>query len=120
MYLLFTPWAMTSTSGRLFHAESKKSTRPLVFTRKNLTGKWIILLCLTEGRVQNGRWTSKNSEILWTLPWFNNIVISKQLNCFSTDDDTRSFYGQFRLRSYCTENAVRSLIYTVHIFHTRL
>ena len=39
-------------------------------------GKWIILLCLTVGRVQNGRWTSKNSEILWTL-----ISVS-QTSCF--------------------------------------
>ena len=46
-------------------AESKESTRPLVLTRKQ--GKWIIRLCLTVGQVQNGRRTSKNSEILWTL-----------------------------------------------------
>ena len=29
--------------------------------------KWIILLCLTVGRVQNGRRTSKKFGILWTL-----------------------------------------------------
>ena len=41
------------------------SGRP--YKEKPSQGKWIILLCLTAGRVQNGRRTSKNSEILWTL-----------------------------------------------------
>ena len=34
---------------------------------KTWLGKWIILICLTVGQVQNGRRTSKNSEIFWTL-----------------------------------------------------
>ena len=33
-----------------------------------------------------------------------------------TDDDTRSFCGQCRSRSDCTECAVWYLIYTVHVF----
>ena len=38
------------------------------------------------------------------------------LNFVLTDDDTRSFCGQCRLRSDHTEHAVLSLIYNVHIF----
>ena len=38
---------------------------------KTCQGKWIIFLCLTVGRVQNGRCTRKNFEILWTLERVN-------------------------------------------------
>ena len=38
------------------------------------------------------------------------------MNSFLTDDDAISYCGQCRLRSDCTERAVLSLIYTVHIF----
>ena len=38
------------------------------------------------------------------------------INYFLTDDDTRSFCGQCRSRFDCTECAVGSLIYIVHIF----
>ena len=45
-------------------------------------GKWIILLCLTARRVQNGRRTSKNSEILWTLHYAILILTHQQLTAF--------------------------------------
>ena len=35
------------------------------------------------------------------------------LRLFLTDNDTRSFWGQCRSRSDCTEREVRSLLYTV-------
>ena len=70
LWIVWT-WYLTLT-----FAESKESTRPIVLTRKKLgQGKWIILLCLTEGRVQNGRRTSKNFEILWTLPWLMTLTL---------------------------------------------
>ena len=37
---------------------------PLILTRKNLVRASGLSLCLAIGRVQNGRQTSKNSEIL--------------------------------------------------------
>ena len=42
---------------------------------KTWSGQVDYLLCLTVGRVQNGRWTSKISEILWTLLTWNLVKI---------------------------------------------
>ena len=48
---------------------------PHPYLEKLGQGKWIILLCQTVGQVQNGRWTSMNSEIFCTLKW----VLSKNI-----------------------------------------
>ena len=56
----------SSASGRVQRINS--SACP--YEEKLGKGKWFILFYLTVGRVQNGRWMSKNSEILWTLLWW--------------------------------------------------
>ena len=50
---------------------------------------------------------------VWMIPY------NFGLDSFLTDDATRSFCGQCRSRSDCTEREVWSLIYTVHIFISR-
>ena len=65
------------------------------------------LLNLNQGRSKS--WLCDES---WGKPY------SKRRNAVNSflPDDTRSFCGQCRSRSDCTEHAVWSFIYTVHIF----
>ena len=56
-------------------------------------------------------------ELLCKKKYFFQIINSVlYINSFLTNDDSRSFCGQCRSRSDCTEHAVLSLIYTDHIF----
>ena len=91
--------------------ESRESTSPLVIFGQ---GKWIILLCLTVGQLQNGRRTSYNSEIFWTLiyPFLTRFLTHYQTTNLNSSklrefaDDNFKFDKNGRKLSKQVENTV--------------
>ena len=77
---------------------------------------------MTLAVIKPGNMIASPTAMIWPLllKWRSTPIqptnLQKCPKSFLTDDDTRSFCEQCRLRSDCTECAVWSLIYTVHIF----